>query len=385
MKDHYDIVILPGDGVGPDVIRESLKVIDAISKKLSINFTIEEIPCGGAYYYKYEKEWPDGSFEKCKSADAILLGAVGAEVDGKTVFTKPGKPYAESELAGYAQVIGNRKKLDLYANVRPVKLYPGILQKVSGKFLKIWDSENIDYIVIRENTEDAYSSEGHDIKDNEGRLTGKVTDIKITEYATKKIVRFAYNLARTRNKKLKITCVEKSNIIAAHRYFRELFTQIGKTEFPDIKQDFAYFDAFCQWQLKNPENYDVVVAPNLVGDVISDNASITQGGLGMCAGANIGDNHAMFEPIHGSAPKYTNQNKVNPIACILATKMMFEYLAQKFNDTRLIKASYLTSEGVKKNLIENKVLTYDLIGEERASTTSQVGDRICEIINYLGD
>src|SRR5437867_12218092 len=266
-KQSYYIVALPGDGIGPEVLTCALKVLNTAGELFQIDFQIEEIPCGGHYYAEHEIEWPEGSFEKCETADAILLGAVGHEVNGKTVFTKPGKPYPEPQLAGFAQVILNRQKLDLYANVRPVKLYPGVKHKIHGELVQVWKPEKTDYVVIRENTEDAYTGETNSIPD------GQVTPIRITRHATERVVRYAFNLARRRNQQLKVTCVDKSNIIGAHRFFRDVFREIGKREFPDLKLDYAYVDAFCQWQIRNPEWHDVVVGPNRVADIISDNGT----------------------------------------------------------------------------------------------------------------
>jgi len=154
-KQSYSIVGLPGDGIGPEVLSCALKVLSTAGQLFQIDFQVEEIPCGGHYYVEHESEWPAGSFEKCEQAAAILLGAVGHEVGGKTVFTKPGKPYPEPQLAGFAQVILNRQKLGLYANVRPVKLYSGVKHKIHGLLKQVWDADKVDYVVIRENTEDA--------------------------------------------------------------------------------------------------------------------------------------------------------------------------------------------------------------------------------------
>src|SRR5438128_5208373 len=140
-KQSYNIIALPGDGIGPEVLSCALRVMNAGGALFGVDFNVEEIPCGGHYYVEHGAEWPEGSFEKCQAADAILLGAVGHEVDGKPVFTKPGDPYPEPQLAGFAQVIGNRKKLDLYANVRPVKLYPGVKHKIHGALKQVWHAE----------------------------------------------------------------------------------------------------------------------------------------------------------------------------------------------------------------------------------------------------
>lgn len=371
-KESYYIVALPGDGIGPEVLDQALRVLRAAGELFAINFRIEEIPCGGHYYAEHETEWPEGSFEKCEAADAILLGAVGHEVDGKTVFTKPGKPYPEPQLAGFAQVIGNRQKLDLYANVRPVKLYAGVKHKIHGALKQVWEPGKVDYVVIRENTEDAYTGETNEI------AGGRITPIRITRRATERVVRYAFTLARKRNKQLKVTCVDKSNIIGAHRYFREVFRETGQNEFPDLKLDYAYVDAFCQWQIRNPEWYDVVVAPNLPGDIVSDNGATTAGGLGLAVGGNIGDEHAMFEPIHGSAPKHAGKDKANPLAAILSAQMMLDWLGTRHNDERLICAAEKVEAAVEELLSEGKTLTYDLVGEERASRCSEVGAAVEE-------
>jgi isocitrate/isopropylmalate dehydrogenase len=366
-KDSYYIVALPGDGIGPEVLACALNGLRAVGELFRVNFDIEEIPCGGHYYVEHETEWPDGSFEKCQAADAILLGAVGHEVDGKPVFTKPGKPYPEPQLAGFAQVIGNRKKLDLYANVRPVKLYPGVKHKIHGRLVQVWEPDKVDYVVVRENTEDAYTGE---IEVIEG---GRITPIRITRRATERVVRYAFNLARQRNRQRKVTCVDKSNIIGAHRYFRDIFREIGTSEFPDVTLEYAYVDAFCQWQIRNPEWYDVAVGPNLVGDIISDNGATTAGGLGLAVGGNIGDDHAMFEPIHGSAPKHAGKDKANPLAAILSMQMMLDWLGTRHGDERLSRAAVKVEAAVASVLIEGRTLTYDLVGEERAARCSEVG------------
>src|SRR5437868_7085096 len=372
MKQSYDIVALPGDGIGPEVLFAALRVLNLAGELFQIDFKIEEIPCGGHYYAEHETEWPEGSFEKCAAGDAIILGAVGHEVDGKTVFTKPGKPYPEPQLAGFAQVIANRQRLDLYANVRPVKLYPGVKHKIHGELRQVWDAGKVDYVVIRENTEDAYTGETNSIDG------GRVTPIRITRRATERVVRYAFKLAQRRNKQLKVTCVDKSNIIGAHRFFREVFREVGQKEFPDLKLDYAYVDAFCQWQIRNAEWYDVVLGATVVADIVSDNGATTAGGLGLAVGGNIGDEHAMFEPIHGSAPKHAGTDKANPLAAILSAQMMLDWLGTRHSDDRLIAAAETVEAAVAELLAEGKTLTYDLIGEEKASKCSEVGAAVEE-------
>ncbi|GJM43545.1 MAG: 3-isopropylmalate dehydrogenase [Gemmatimonadota bacterium] len=384
MKSRYSLVVLPGDGIGIEVVDAALKALDVVRETSGVEFDLETIDCGGHYYADHGVEWPDGSFEKCREADAILLGAVGHEIDGKPVFTEPGKPYPTSQLAGYAQVIGNRNKLDLYANVRPVKLYRGVRHKVHGKLMQVWQPSQVDYVVVRENTEDAYTGETHDIPPTKGG-PGRETPIRITEARTRRIVRYAFELARRRaeersgtpgDRAPSVTCVEKSNIIGAHRYFREIFQDVGEREYPDIKRDTAYFDAFCMWQVRNPEWFDVVVAPNLVGDVISDLGSSTQGGMGVAAGGNIGDKHGMFEPIHGSAPKHAGQDKANPIATILALRMLLDWLGHQQADQRLVDAGARMEAAVEAVLKAGDTLTYDLAADGKGASCSACADAV---------
>jgi 3-isopropylmalate dehydrogenase len=263
-KDRYHIVTLPGDGIGPEVTTQAVGVLNVAAEKEGVAFELEEIPGGGEYYMEHGTEWPEGSEARCDAADAILLGAVGAQTaDGENVFTKPGQPYDTPQLAGYAQVIGNRMRMQLFANVRPIKLFPGVRHKVSGSFQDVWKPENVDYVVVRENTEEAYTGRTSALTNEAGEEIGKMSPIEITRASTERVCRYAYELARTRKKDGypgKLTCVVKSNIIGAHRYFEEIYRELGKAEFPDIEQDVAMFDAFCMWQMRHPEWYDVVVA-----------------------------------------------------------------------------------------------------------------------------
>ena len=381
-KDRYHVITLPGDGIGPEVTAQAVGALEVAAERERVSFQFEEIPGGGEYYLQHGREWDEGSEARCDAADAILLGAVGAQdpKTGENVFTKPGQPYPTAQLAGYAQVIGNRQRMQLYVNLRPIKLFPGVRHKVSGKFMDIWDPRDVDYVVVRENTEDAYSGRTDELRGAQGELLGKSTPIEITRLATERVCRYAYELARKRKaqgKPGKLTCVVKSNIIGAHRYFEEVYRELGRTSYPDIQQDVAMFDAFCMWQMRNPEWYDVVVAPNLVGDVISDNGSTAQGGMGLAAGGNIGDRHAMFEPIHGSAPKYAGQDKVNPIASILCAAMMCEWLGDKHADPRLGRMQASIEAAVARVLREGKRLTYDLGGTARCS---EVGEAVREAV-----
>jgi isocitrate/isopropylmalate dehydrogenase len=386
-KDRYHVVTLPGDGIGPEVTLQAVAALRAACDQNDVQIDFEEIPGGGEYYLEHGREWPAGSEERCAAADAILLGGVGAQhpETRENVFTRPGEPYETPQLAGYAQVIGNRQRLQLYVNVRPIRLYPGVRHQVSGRFMSVWQPDNVDYVVCRENTEEAYTGRSDDARDEGGRTTARTTPLIVTRAATERVCRYAYRLARKR--KLsghpgKVTCVVKSNIVGAHRFFEEIYREVGEREFPDIERDVAMFDAFCMWQMRNPEWYDVVVAPNLVGDVISDNGSTTQGGMGLAAGANVGDEHGMFEPIHGSAPKYRGQDKVNPLAAILSGAMLCGWLGERHSDPRLEQASRAIESAVARVLAAGETLTYDLGGTSRGS---EVGAAVCHSIAAGGD
>jgi 3-isopropylmalate dehydrogenase len=343
---------------------QSLKILDAVEDRYSVEFERTERPCGGTYYMKTGKEWPDDAFDTCKESDAILLGAVGM----------PDAILPDGNLAGSNVIFGLRFGLDLYANVRPVKLYPNVKQKISMEFKRVWDK--VDMVIVRENTEGAYTP----IRGTMRRMGVEemaVDNRVITRKGSQRVIRFAYELAMKRNGNptdgtKRLTCVDKSNVLDGCRLFRAVFDEIGK-DYPDIERDYAYVDAFTQWLIRSPEFYDVAVTPNLFGDIVTDLAAVLQGGMGMAAGGNIGDIHAMFEPIHGSAPKHAGKDKVNPMAMILATQMMLEWLGERRGDQKLIDASHDVEKAVVDVLQEGKVLTYDLGG---SSKCSEVGDEI---------
>lgn len=372
-KTDFRIAILPGDGVGQEVVDASLKVLDVLEAKRNFSFERIMIPGGGAYYEQHGKEWPDGSLSKIKDADAVLLGAVGHNgPDGEAVRR------ADGELAGYELVVGLRQKLDLYANYRPVRLFSGVPHKIHGELRPIWNADLVNMIIIRENTEDAYVS-GSSRIERAGETELVVSPIIITRKGAERVIRKAFETAMRSNGapsdgKKRVTCVDKSNIIQAHRLFRSIFKEIA-AEYPEVATDFAYVDAYCQWLVRNPEFYDVVVAPNFSGDIITDLAAVLQGGLGIAAGGNIGDHHAMFEPIHGSAPKYTGLDKVNPIATVLSIKMMLEWLGEQHNVPGLTDAAALLEDAVEEVVRQPEGRTYDLGG---SSSCSSVGALVAE-------
>ena len=374
----FSIAVLPGDGVGMETVKATLPVLDVLSAERGYRFDLDEIPCGGHYYHEHGVEWPEGSFERVKKADAILLGAVGHEDEqGRTVLREDG------ELAGYEQVIGMRLKLDLYANVRPVRLYEGVPHSIHGVHRQVWEHDKVDMVIVRENTEEAYVPGSFRIERG-GQTELVVSPLIITHKGAERVVRRAFEIAMLRSGcpdggVRRVTCVDKSNIVRAHRFFRDVFDEVA-ADFPEVETDYAYVDAFCQWLVRRPAFFDVVVAPNFAGDVTTDLAAVLQGGLGIAAGGNVGDNHAMFEPIHGSAPRHAGKDRVNPIATVLAARMMLEWLGRRHGVDGLVEAGDLLEEAASRTVARPEGRTYDLGGKAKCST---VGGIVAETFQAL--
>jgi isocitrate/isopropylmalate dehydrogenase len=370
------VVALPGDGTGPEVMEQGLRVLHAATAGSGVRFDIEEIPCGGQYYLQHgSRDWPEGAEERCAAADVILLGAVGWPAPSGAPVTM-----TDGKMAGWSPVIGNRGRLDLYANVRPVKLYPGVNHRIHGKQKRVWDADKVDMVIIRENTEGLYSGAGGILAPG-GRATVAIDNRIITRHASERVIRFAFELARKRGRgapkdgKKRVTAILKDNVLRGCQMFGEIFREVGR-EYPDVEKDTAIVDAFTQWLIGQPEYYDVCVTTNMFGDIVTDLASVLQGGMGMAVGCNIGDRHAMFEPIHGSAPKHAGKNKVNPIAMVLAVREALRWVADKEDLPALAAAGDRIELAVRSVLERGETLTYDLAGEARASSMSQVTDAI---------
>ncbi len=369
----YTLVLLGGDGTGPEVMREGVKVLQAVEESFGLSFDLVPYPCGGQHYLDTGEEWPDGAFDSCKSADAILLGAVGL----------PGANLPNGEIAGINVLFGLRFGLDLYANVRPTKLYPNVRHKVHEGFKQVWEPGKVDFVIIRENTEGLYTpTRGY--LDRGGTKELAVDSRVITRKGAERVIRFAFEIARSRHGAPadgahRVTCVDKSNVTAGCKLFRAIYDEVAAA-YPSIQRDYAYIDAFLQWLVRSPESYDVAVTSNMFGDIATDLAAVLQGGMGMAAGGNVGDDHGMFEPIHGSAPKYAGQDKVNPTAMILATQMMLEWLGRRKKDKALQQAAVTVEKAVEAVLREGKTLTYDLGG---AAKCSEMGTAIAKATTKL--
>ncbi len=385
----YRITVLPGDGTGREVMAEAVRILDAISQSTNLGFDKTVIQCGGQHFLQTGEVWAEGSYAVCRDdSDAILLGAIGW----------PGAQLENGDMAGGEVILGLRSGLDLFANIRPIKLYEGVKHKIHGNFSQQWDPDKVDLVVLRENTEGLYHSllcrsaaaaqglEEYEPPELEfPGLHGEVAwdPRPISKFGSRRLIDAGFRLAGRRNGnpagETVVHCVDKSNVTRGCQLFRKTFHEVAST-YPEINAEHAYIDAFTMWLVRNPEWFDVVVTTNMFGDIVTDLGSVLQGGMGMAASANVGDEHGMFEPVHGSAPKYAGQNKVNPIASILSVQQMLGWLGRRKNDEALNNASRVVDQAVAEHLIEGKQVTYDLGG---SSTTEAVGVAIAERVRSI--
>ena len=273
-------------------------------------------------------------------------------------------------MAGWSPVIGNRMKLDLYANIRPVRCLPGTKHGLSGKFRAVWSPETVDMVIIRENTEGLYSGIAE-------RTADRATDLRvITRHASERVIRTAFELSRQRGKgapadsKLRVTCIVKHNVLTGCRLFLEVFREVAKL-YPDVEPDVAIVDSFAMFVLTQPERYDVCVTTNMFGDILTDLASVLQGGMGMAVGCNVGDQHAMFEPIHGSAPPLAGKDRANPMAMLLATGEAMAWLGRRHDDPRLTRGHDAIAAAVASIVEAGQPLTSDLGGSAGSKAVAQ--------------
>jgi 3-isopropylmalate dehydrogenase len=345
----YKIAVIPGDGTGPEVVREGLKVLEAAAAKYKIKFDFTHFPFGGAHYMKTGETLPDGAVAELRQFNAIFLGAIGHP------DVKPG-------ILETGVLLKARFALDQYINLRPIKLYPNVETPLANK-----KPEDIDFVVVRENTEDLYIAAGGFLRKDTPQEVA-VQEMVATRFGVERCVRYAFEYARKRNKAKKVTLCAKTNVlIYASDLWWRTFQEVAK-EYPDIKADYAHVDATTMWMVKNPEWFDVIVTTNMFGDIITDLGAMIQGGMGIAAGGNINPQGvSMFEPIGGSAPKYTNQNVINPMAAILAGQMMLETLGEA-KAAAAIEKSAIGVIGKMKSQAAGKM----------GFTTTQVGDMVAE-------
>ena len=354
------IAVIPGDGTGPEVVCEGLKVMEAVSKKVGFKYELQNFDFGGERFLKTGEVLPDSAVKEFQQFDAMYLGAVGHP------DVKPG-------ILEKGLLLRLRFELDQYINLRPVRLYPGVETPLKDK-----GPDDINFVVVRENTEGLYSGSGG--FQYKGTAQEVSTQLNVTtRFGAERAIRYAFDLCRRRNsKKRTLTLVHKTNVLtfAGDTWWRA-FNEIGDKDYPDIKRDYNHVDACCMWFVKSPEFYDVIVTDNIFGDIITDIAAMIQGGLGVAAGGNINPRGvSMFEPMGGSAPKYTNQNVINPIAAIAAMGMMLNELGQKKKDAAFTKGAEMVEKAVMATTPKMKTMAAGKMGYG----TREVGDLVCQAL-----
>ncbi|MDP6555965.1 MAG: 3-isopropylmalate dehydrogenase [Pirellulaceae bacterium] len=322
--DILKIAVIGGDGTGPEVTAEALKVLAAAAEIDGFEFSTQDFEFGGEHYLKTGETLPDGAVEQLQAFDAIYLGAVG-------------HPDVAPGILEKGLLLELRFKLDQYINLRPVKLYPGVETPLAGK-----TPEDIDFVVVRENTEDLYCGIGGFLKKGTADEVAMQSAI-YTRKGCERCVRWAFEYTQKRNnpKGKRLTLVAKTNVLTfGHDLWWRTFQEVA-SEYPDVEADYNHVDACCMWMVKNPEYYDVIVTTNMFGDIITDLGAMVQGGMGVAAGGNMNPDAggvSMYEPMGGSAPKYTGQGVINPIAAIGAMSMLLEHSGQEASGLRVLKA-----------------------------------------------
>jgi 3-isopropylmalate dehydrogenase len=349
----YRVAVVPGDGTGPEVVREGLKVLEAVQSKFNFKCETAEYDIGGDRYLKTGEVLPDSVLEELKTFEAIYLGAIGHP------DVKPG-------ILEKGILLNLRFALDQYINLRPVILY-------DKRFCPLLDKEekHVDFVVVRENTEGLYCGAGGFLKkDTQDEVA--VQESINTYKGVERCVRFAFEYARKRNKRKQVTLCGKTNVLTfAFDLWERTFYKVAKN-YPDVKTDYAHVDATCMWMVKNPEWFDVIVTDNMFGDIITDLGAMVQGGMGIAAGGNLNpEGISMFEPIGGSAPKYTGKNVINPLASICALSLMLDTLGEE-------EAAKSVEDSVKK-VVKEKLKS--LSAGKMGYSTSEVGDLVVENLN----
>jgi len=361
------IAVIGGDGTGPEVAREGLKVLAAAAKKEGFDYQSKDFDYGGERYLAQggDPEKPgkppinDAEIAELRQFDVIYLGAVG-------------HPDVAPGILEKGLLLKLRFDLDQYINLRPVKLYPGVDCPLKDK-----GPEHVDFIVVRENTEDLYAGGGGFLR--KGTPNEVATQEMIaTRFGVERCLRYAFELTRKRNRKKMLTLVAKTNVLTfAHDLWWRAFNEIGEADYPDIKRDYNHVDACCMWFVKNPEYYDVIVTPNMFGDIITDLGAMIQGGMGIAAGGNINPaGVSMFEPIGGSAPKYTGQNVINPLAAIGAMAMLLQVVGDIKDDAKVARAGDRVEAAITKTCPKLKSMSAGRMGY----STTEVGDLVCQAL-----
>lgn len=363
MSETFNIATFKGDGIGPDVINSAIEIIEKASNAVGgLNFEWNFIKAGAAYYKETGKDVEDDGEKKAEQSDAIFLGAIGLPSIRKDDGT---------EIAPHLRF---REVFNLYAGVRPVKAYKNTPQRLSNK-----NAEKIDLVVLRECTEGLfYTAAVHNR--NKIANNNEVEDImRITRNTTTRLHNFAFKLAEKRKQKGKlgkVTCVDKANVFKSQALFRKIFNEI-KDDFPNIEADTCYVDAMALNLIRQPWEYDVMVMENIFGDILSDLGGGLVGGMGMASCGEIGDNHGLFQPAHGSAPDIMGKNKANPLATILSGSLMLEYLADKKNCPQANEAALIIENAIEEGFNKNLLRPFEFGGD---MSTTEITSQILDLI-----
>jgi 3-isopropylmalate dehydrogenase len=352
MTKTYHIAVVGGDGTGPEVVREGIKVLEATARRFGFQLQFSDYPWGGEHYKATGEIITEEGLDQLAKADAIYLGAIGHP------DVKPG-------ILEKGILLRTRFHFDQYINLRPVKLYEGVYTPLKDK-----SPEDIDFVVVRENTEGLYAGAGGSLKRGTADEVAVQESIN-TRKGVERCIRFAFEYCRRRNRRRKLTLCGKTNVLTfAFDLWDRTFHEVAR-EYPDIQIDYAHVDAICMWMVKNPEWFDVIVTDNMFGDIITDLAAMIQGGMGIAAGANINpEGVSMFEPIGGSAPKYTGKNVINPIAAISAAQLMLETLGEEAAAAAIEKAVMQT--------LRNDI--QDVGAGKMGHSTEEVGNIVCDYV-----
>ena len=354
MSSSFDIGLVPGDGTGPEVLREGRKIVSAAAEKYGFTINFTEYDLGGDRYLATGDLLPDSTLSEFKDLDAIYLGAIG-------------HPEVKPGILEKGILLNMRFELDLYINLRPVTLYPGVATPLADK-----KPEDVDFVVVRENTEGLYAGAGGVLKKGTPQEVATQESIN-TRLGVERCLRYAFEYARDRRERKKLTLCGKTNVLTyAFDLWERAFNELA-ADYPEVETDYAHVDAICMWMVKNPEWFDVIVTDNMFGDIITDLGAMIQGGMGIAAGGNIHPGKvSMFEPIGGSAPKYTGQGVINPLAAIAAGQMMLAELGET-------EAALGMETAIKKTLAND---IQDVSAGKMGHSTSGVGDLV---VKYLRD
>jgi len=348
----YKIAVIPGDGTGTEVVNEGLKVLEKASQAFGFKYQTNIYDIGGDRYLKTKEVLPDSVLKELSKADAIYLGAIG-------------HPDVAPGILERGILLKLRFEFDQYINLRPVKLYPGVWTPIKDK-----TPEDIDFIVVRENTEGLYAGGGGFLRKGTPNEVA-IQEMINTRFGVERCIKYAFELTERRAKRKQLTLCGKTNVLTyAHDLWQRAFDEVA-SQYKGVKTDYAHVDAICMWMVKNPEWFDVIVTCNMFGDIITDLAAMIQGGMGIAAGGNINpEGISMFEPIGGSAPKYTGKNVINPLAAISACSMMLDFLGEKEAANKIEESVMDVTANKLKSLSAGKM----------GYTTTEVGDLVADNI-----